>query len=226
MMENIWVGEVDGSPLIYDPAMQLADCPHLFLWSPKSGMSKYYANLVREHIRPLGDRALADAHREKYERWRSSHGDAWLKHTRIEYEERRRNEEALAKKRLDDEELKKNRDAARAVESARIRELVEKQISQERIEEEEFRNLLEEVSAQGFTRSNQVSDYIVKNRLGNKYKNISGILQMEAGGETWSFNGGFPPRIYARLCEEMGLGSNGSQARPVSFKPFKDITGD
>ena len=90
-------------------------------------------------------------------------------------------------------------------------------------EEEEFRQLVAEMSVLGFTYSSQVSAYIVRNRLGHKYKHISGILQMEMDGNVWSFNGGFPPNIYARLCEELGLGNQGSRAVPREFTPYKDI---
>ncbi|MFN9866241.1 MAG: hypothetical protein ACK568_03935 [Pseudanabaena sp.] len=68
-----------------------------------------------------------------------------------------------------------------------------------------------------------MSAYIVRNRLGHKYKHISGILQMELGGEVWNFNGGFPPNIYARLCDALGLGNQGSRAVPLAFTPYKDI---
>jgi hypothetical protein len=92
-----------------------------------------------------------------------------------------------------------------------------------RTEEEEFRQLVAELSVLGFTHSNQVSKYIVTHELGCKYKHISGHLDMKYGGDAWNFKGGFPPRIYAKLCNELGLGNQGSRARPGLFIPFKDI---
>lgn len=90
-------------------------------------------------------------------------------------------------------------------------------------EEEEFRKLVIEISAQRFTHSHQASEYIVRNKLGHKYQHISGILVMKKRGEEWSFDGGFPKPIYARLCKELGLVNNGSQAQPLRFTAYKDL---
>ena len=56
-------------------------------------------------------------------------------------------------------------------------------------EEEEFRLLVEEIRSHRFTHSKQVSSYIMRNRLGDKYRNISGVVKMELEGNTWDFNG-------------------------------------
>lgn len=139
-----------------------------------------------------------------------------------------------AEKRIREEMLK-------AIEAARLKELAEKRAEKQRVEvkkrkaieeeiaakisaeEEEFRQLVTEMSSIGITHSSQVSAYIVRNRLGYKYKHISGILQMEMEGNVWDFNGGFPPKIYARLCKELGLENQGSRAVPREFTPYKDI---
>jgi len=34
---SIWIGEVEGKALVFDPAIQLPDCPHVFLWDPSTG---------------------------------------------------------------------------------------------------------------------------------------------------------------------------------------------
>lgn len=90
-------------------------------------------------------------------------------------------------------------------------------------EDKEFAQLVEEVKALGFTESRQVTQYIIKNKLGNKYKHISGVLEMERGADSWKYCGGFPPHIYARLCEALGLGSKDTGARVKSFKSYKEI---
>ena len=59
----------------------------------------------------------------------------------------------------------------------------------------EFSQLVEEMSAMGFTHSKQVSAYIVRNKLGHKYKYICGVLEMELDGDVWNFDGGFPPEV-------------------------------
>ncbi len=91
------------------------------------------------------------------------------------------------------------------------------------LEDAEFKALVEEVSAKGFTESRQVSNYIIANKPGRKYRNISGVLELERGEEAWQYHGGFPPHIYARLCEALELGQKPSDARVAGFKSFSDL---
>lgn len=118
---------------------------------------------------------------------------------------------------------------ARQLEARRKNLEEEKKISREdqttvkKAENEEFCQLVAELATQGFTQSSQVSAYIIRNSLSNTYKHISGILQMRIGTDVWNFNGGFPPKIYARLCEELGLENQGSRAKPLSFTAYRDI---
>lgn len=106
-------------------------------------------------------------------------------------------------------------------------EKAEKQREIERLaqqkEDEEFELLVAEMKSKCFTASAQVSNYIVRNRLGDKYKHISGVLKMENDGSIWNFNGGFPPKIYAMLCERLYLGNKGTSSRVIDFTPFKDL---
>ena len=118
---------------------------------------------------------------------------------------------------------RKEYEAKAAIEQEKIRRQREAEEAQERLEEDEFQSLVAEMTKLGFTHSSQVSNYIVTKQLGYKYKNISGILQMELDGTTWNFKGGFPPKIYARLCEELGLSNKGTRARAVSFESFGNI---
>ena len=115
-------------------------------------------------------------------------------------------------------------DETKAAEAAKLK-LAEQRAAKENIEEEEFRQLVEEMSPHGFTHSSQVSDYIRRNKLRRKYKHISGILEMELDGNIWDFKGGFPPKIFAKLCDKLGLKSQGSKATPGKFTSYKDIQG-
>jgi hypothetical protein len=90
-------------------------------------------------------------------------------------------------------------------------------------EEREFFQLVAEISPLGFTTTKEVSAYIVNNNLGLKYKHISGVVTMEGEGREWDYRGGFPARIYARLCDKLGLSNQRSQAKLKNFIPFKDI---
>ncbi len=135
----------------------------------------------------------------------------------------------LERRHLESEEQKKRElerkelEAKTEIERERRQRQHDAERAQEQLEEDEFQNLVAEMMKFGFTHSSQVSNYIVSNRLGYKYKNISGILQMELDGTTWNFKGGFPPKIYARLCDELGLSNNGTRARAVAFESFGNI---
>ncbi|WP_202839241.1 cold-shock protein [Luteimonas saliphila] len=118
------------------------------------------------------------------------------------------------------------REERRRIEAIKRQEAEEKASVQKRIEEDEFVQLVAEISALRFTHSKQVSEYIVKRRLGDKYKNISGVLEMQMHGKRYGFDGGFPPKIYARLCSELDLDNQGSDAKPIGFRSYKEINGE
>jgi len=136
---------------------------------------------------------------------------------RKEQERLRKIEEEKAKI----EQEKRAEERKKAEEERKRREAIQER--QRNIEKEEFELLVAEMESKGFTMSGQVSNYIIKNRLGDKYKNISGVLEMENSTSTWKFNGGFPPRIYAKLCERLNLGNKGTRSRVTGFTSFKDL---
>lgn len=98
-----------------------------------------------------------------------------------------------------------------------------KRNNQKELEEKEFEQLVAEIEPLGFSYSASVSKYIMDNKLGYKYKNISGIVIMEKDGDTWNFNGGFPSKIYARLCKELGVRGQRTRSRVVGFEPFNNL---
>ncbi len=95
--------------------------------------------------------------------------------------------------------------------------------AKEEVCKKEFKKLVAEIKNLNFTESHQVSNYIIKNRLGQKYQNISGIVRMKSSDSSWDFKGGFPPEIYSKLCIKLGLKNKGTHARVVKFTAFKDI---
>lgn len=114
--------------------------------------------------------------------------------------------EALRKERLAQQELQR--------ETERL---------QVKIENNEFQQLIAEMKPLAFTHSSQVSSYIMRNKLGLKYKHISGVVTMEKDGNTWDFKGGFPPKIYAQICSELDLDNNCSNAKVVGFNSFNKL---
>ncbi|RME49982.1 MAG: hypothetical protein D6790_21795 [Caldilineae bacterium] len=91
------------------------------------------------------------------------------------------------------------------------------------VEAEELHDLLAFMAPKRFETSKQLSNFIVTHQLGHRYPNISGIVRMELDGEEWDFKGGFPPKIYAIICDELGLSNQGTRARPIGFIPFRDL---
>jgi uncharacterized membrane protein YhaH (DUF805 family) len=92
-----------------------------------------------------------------------------------------------------------------------------------RIEADELHRLLAEMRPKQFSSSADLSNCIVRNDLGRKYPNISGVVRMRERGREWDFHGGFPPHIYRRICDLMWLDNEGTKAQPVGFIPFKKI---
>ncbi len=147
---------------------------------------------------------------------------------KIEQEIQRKEQERLRK--IEEEKAKIEREIRekerRIQEEARAKvrnEAEEERKQQEEIEKEEFELLVTEMNSKDFTTSGQVSNYIIRNRLGNKYQNISGVLEMENSTSSWKFNGGFSPRIYAKLCERLNLGNKGTKSSVTGFTSFKNL---
>lgn len=141
----------------------------------------------------------------------------------LEVEKERRQEEIRTAETVRLKALTEQRASQERAEAVRRKTIAEERAAKEKLEEGEFRQLVTEMSALGFTHSSQVSGYIFRNKLGLKYKHISGILEMKLNGNVWDFDGGFPTKIYARLCEKLGLRNQGSKAVPGKFTPYKDI---
>jgi len=90
-------------------------------------------------------------------------------------------------------------------------------------ERKEFRKLIDEILPLQFTHSYQVTNYIMENKLGNKYKNISGNLDMSNSRKNWTYQGGISPKIYAKLCNILNLRDKKTNSYVDNFIPFKNI---
>ena len=89
-------------------------------------------------------------------------------------------------------------------------------------EDKEINSLVEECRALKFNQSIQVSRYIVKNKLGYKYRLISGYVDFENQTHAWTLKGGIAPRFYREVCRRLRLANLQSKARVVGFRSFKD----
>ncbi len=98
-----WVGHIEGKPLVYDPAIQLADCPHLFLWDPEdNAMAKYMADST---IKPCSDSGATSCYIAAYKAWKLTNGADWLEQERHYYDSRRAGEQAQEGERRAKERL-------------------------------------------------------------------------------------------------------------------------
>lgn len=166
------------------------------------------------------DEELEQKRKERLEKKRQKELELQEQQRKIREEERQKQ---LEIQRQEKEKIEAERQKQRELQEQQRKIEEAEQERQDKIRYEEFQLLVAEIKPKGFTMSWQVSNYIIKNRLGDKYKHISGILVMESEGSTWKFNGGFPPDIYAKLCQEIGLGNKGTNSRVVGFTAFKDL---
>jgi hypothetical protein len=91
------------------------------------------------------------------------------------------------------------------------------------VEADELHKLLKDMFPLDFTTSKELSEYITSHQLGYKYPNISGIVKMKEEEYEWDFHGGFPKKIYAIVCRELKLISQGTKANAIKFTPFKEV---
>ncbi len=87
-----------------------------------------------------------------------------------------------------------------------------------RAEIREFWALVRECRALGFTESSEVTEYIMENNLGEKYKHIAGDLYLSNNRGSWTYPG-ISPEYYGKLCCELNL-NRVSRARLDDFRPF------
>jgi len=121
-------------------------------------------------------------------------------------EERRR--EAEEKRRREAEEERRRKAEEERRRKARIELLL----------------LLKDLRPLKFKYSNQLSAYIVKNQLGYRYPNISGIVTMNNGDTAWEFTGAFHKDVYKIICQELGLKNQGTSAIATDFESFQEIS--
>ena len=76
-----------------------------------------------------------------------------------------------------------------------------------KVEKNELYKLVQEIKKQGFYYSLDLSGYITRNKLGNKYPHICGIVMMNNQSSSWKLNGGFPSKIYRLVCTTLKLKS-------------------
>jgi len=139
-------------------------------------------------------------------------------------EERRREAEALLQNTIAEliANHRLNKTKADELEQQQKNELKQKQ-NKLKQQKNELYQLLAEMRPLNFKNTKELSAYIVKHKPGYRYPKISGIVTMADGGTTWPFFGGFSPEIYTIICRELGLTSQGTDARSIHYESFEDI---
>jgi len=87
-------------------------------------------------------------------------------------------------------------------------------------EMKELELLISDMKRKRFTYSKELSNYIITNKLGHKYPNISGKLTFQKGRDEWDLDGAFPTEIFNIVKKELGLRTQNSGAIPTKFTPF------
>jgi hypothetical protein len=90
MPPTLWIGKLDQKTLVFDPSMQLPDCPHVFLWNTTSrAMEKYVPAMVRSAIRANPDAEVSALAATAFIGWKQSESQAWHEEESKYYYERR-----------------------------------------------------------------------------------------------------------------------------------------
>lgn len=132
---TIWVGEIEGDIRVYDPAIQLPDCPHIFLWDPVSRqMGKFIAKLTRQHIKPHGNSDAAAAYVASYQQWYKMHGAIWIEGEKQYYELRNLRGAEEEQQRLKREQEWLERKKWESAEAERIAKLTPDEWHKEKLE--------------------------------------------------------------------------------------------
>ena len=99
MSNSIWVGKIAGKVLVFDPAIQLLDCPHVFLWDMHTmNICKYVPETARKQARSY-KKINTDAYISAYLLWKDAHIEDWLKEETVYYHNRLTREAEELKKR-------------------------------------------------------------------------------------------------------------------------------
>ena len=89
-------------------------------------------------------------------------------------------------------------------------------------EAQEFNQLIGEVYNKEFKTPSDISYFIFKNKLFEKYAHISGVVTFISGTRESSLVGGFHPRIYALLCKMLKITTKLGKNK-VRFEPFANF---
>ena len=110
-------------------------------------------------------------------------------------------------------------------------EVIEVQINRKKIIydtniEKQIEELVAFFKPMRFSKSSQLSNYIVKHQLGYKYPDLCGYLELSNDYDTWEFEGAIAPNYYAEICYRLELDNENSDSIPQSFESYREREGN
>lgn len=120
------------------------------------------------------------------------------------------------------EELRKEQAKIAIIEQSRMdqEQRRKREIEIETQAEAEYQALLVKLRPLKFTKTSQVSQYIMNHNLKSEFGLISGIARMQNGDSNWNYPGAIHPKFFARLCNDLGLEDNNTESRVVGYSSF------
>ncbi len=93
MSSSVCIVDVGEQPLVYDPSIQLAGCPHVFLWNPRTGgMDRYLPAVLRENPITRLSSPNHSPHSSRFIQWKVLNVTTWLEDEQRYYQSREQSE--------------------------------------------------------------------------------------------------------------------------------------
>ena len=110
-------------------------------------------------------------------------------------------------------------------------EVIEVQINRKKIIydtniEKQIEELVAFFQPMHFSKSSQLSNYIMKHQLGYKYPDLCGYLELSNDYDTWEFEDAFHPKYYAEICYRLELDNENSDSIPQNFESYREREGN
>ncbi|OBX83508.1 MULTISPECIES: hypothetical protein [Moraxella] len=88
-------------------------------------------------------------------------------------------------------------------------------------EAHELSDLLKFFENKNFTYSKQLSDFIVKNNLADRFPNLTGVGLFKKGSDEWNLKGAISPSVYHIVCSCLNLQGKDSGSTIHKFTSYK-----
>lgn len=90
-------------------------------------------------------------------------------------------------------------------------------------EAHELSDLLKFFKDKNFTHSAQLSDFIVKNNLADRFPNLTGVGLFKKGSDEWNLKGTISPSVYRIICSYLNLQGKDSGSTIHKFTNYESM---